>query len=100
MLSVGQRERLTQQRVLAFLWDALGYAYLGYWKDRKGNANVRWCHLIERHHTERFREILDALMPTWRLFRDELNRVPLTQFPRRFSHPIPGLASLSGPEPF
>jgi len=43
MSNAGQREIQTQQRVLAFLWDALGYAYLGYWKDRKGNANVRWC---------------------------------------------------------
>jgi len=29
MSCVGQRERHTQQRVLAFFQDALGYAYLG-----------------------------------------------------------------------
>jgi len=34
MSSVGQREIRTQQRVVAFLRDALGYAYLGRWKDR------------------------------------------------------------------
>ena len=34
-------------------------------------------HLIERHHTERFRELMDTLMPTWRISRDELNRAPL-----------------------
>ena len=40
MSSVGQREILTQQRVIAFLRDALGYAYLGHWKDREGNGNI------------------------------------------------------------
>lgn len=34
-------------------------------------------HLIERHHTERFRELMDALMPSWKICRDELNRAPL-----------------------
>jgi predicted metal-dependent hydrolase len=34
-------------------------------------------HLAERHHNERFRERLDALLPTWRRYRDELNRAPL-----------------------
>ncbi len=34
-------------------------------------------HLLERHHTDRFRALMDALMPTWRLHRDELNRAPL-----------------------
>ena len=34
-------------------------------------------HLLERHHNERFRELMDTLMPTWRLVREELNRAPL-----------------------
>jgi predicted metal-dependent hydrolase len=34
-------------------------------------------HLIERQHTERFRELMDALMPSWQICRDELNRAPL-----------------------
>ncbi len=34
-------------------------------------------HLIERHHTERFRELMDTLMPSWQIHRDELNRAPL-----------------------
>ncbi len=34
-------------------------------------------HLIERHHNARFRELMDGLMPRWRLNRDELNRAPL-----------------------
>lgn len=34
-------------------------------------------HLRERHHNERFRELMDRLMPTWRLCREELNRAPL-----------------------
>lgn len=35
------------------------------------------AHLLERHHNDRFREFMDALMPSWRLCRDELNRAPL-----------------------
>ena len=31
-------------------------------------------HLIERGHTDRFREILDQVMPGWRMRLDELNR--------------------------
>ena len=34
-------------------------------------------HLTERHHTERFRDLMDALMPSWQIYRDELNRSPL-----------------------
>lgn len=34
-------------------------------------------HLHERRHNERFLERMDALMPTWRVHRDELNRAPL-----------------------
>ena len=34
-------------------------------------------HLIERGHTDRFRALMDQLMPRWRQRRDELNRTPL-----------------------
>ena len=40
MSTVGQRESLTQRRVLALFRDVLGYAYLGHWKDRPDNGNV------------------------------------------------------------
>ena len=40
MSDVGQREIRTQRRVIAFFKDALGYAYLGHWKDRADNGNV------------------------------------------------------------
>jgi type I restriction enzyme R subunit len=40
MSSVGQRELLTQKRVVAFFRDSLGYAYLGHWKDREGNSHI------------------------------------------------------------
>ena len=40
MSKVGQRERLTQQQVLRFFQDELGYNYLGDWKDRDGNRNI------------------------------------------------------------
>lgn len=34
-------------------------------------------HLFERHHTERFRKLMDQFMPDWRLRRDQLNESPL-----------------------
>ena len=34
MSSVGQLEIRTQQRVVTFFCDALGYAYLGHWPDQ------------------------------------------------------------------
>ena len=40
MSTVGEREIRTQQRVVAFFRQALGYAYLGHWKDREGNSNI------------------------------------------------------------
>ncbi len=40
MSTVGQREILTQKRVIAFFKDALGYAYLGNWQDRDNNRNI------------------------------------------------------------
>lgn len=39
-MSVGQSERVTQERVLALFRDELGYRYLGDWTDRDGNSNV------------------------------------------------------------
>ena len=40
MMTVGEREIHTQQRVVEFFREALGYIYLGYWKDRPNNGNV------------------------------------------------------------
>ena len=34
-------------------------------------------HFLERHHSERFKELMDQLMPQWRLHREILNREPL-----------------------
>ena len=34
-------------------------------------------HLLERHHNDRFRTLMNHHMPRWRLHRDELNRAPL-----------------------
>ena len=39
-MSVGEREIRTQQRVNAFLTNALGYDYLGHWQERAGNSNI------------------------------------------------------------
>ena len=46
MSTVGEREIRTQQRVIAFFRDALGYAYLGNWQDRADNRNVDKARLI------------------------------------------------------
>ncbi len=40
MSNVGQRERLTQQRVIDFFQQELGYRYLGDWYEREGNKNI------------------------------------------------------------
>ena len=39
MSSVGEREVCTQQRVIKFFRDVLGYEYIGNWKDRSSNSN-------------------------------------------------------------
>ena len=42
MSTVGQREILTQRRVVDFFTDTLGYVYLGDWNERVGNRNIEW----------------------------------------------------------
>jgi len=34
-------------------------------------------HLLERHHNDRFRGLMDQFIPQWRLYRDDLSRAPL-----------------------
>lgn len=34
-------------------------------------------HLLERNHTDRFKELMDQYLPQWRLIREELNRTLL-----------------------
>lgn len=34
-------------------------------------------HLLERHHNQRFLELMDHHLPAWRSLREELNRAPL-----------------------
>ena len=35
-------------------------------------------HLLERKHNERFKALMDKYMPQWRLYKEELNRFPLS----------------------
>ena len=35
-------------------------------------------HLLERHHNDAFTARMDEFMPQWRLYREELNRAPLS----------------------
>src|SRR6056297_155049 len=37
---VGQRERITQERIVKLFSDKLDYRYLGNWKDRQKNSNI------------------------------------------------------------
>ena len=39
--TVGQRERRTQDKVIRYFVDQLGYRYLGDWQDREGNINLQ-----------------------------------------------------------
>jgi len=40
MTNVGQRERITQNRVVKLFQETLHYDYLGNWQDREGNSNI------------------------------------------------------------
>jgi type I restriction enzyme, R subunit len=40
MSTIGERERQTQERVIRFFRDTLGYTYLGNWTDRPANHNI------------------------------------------------------------
>ena len=57
MSPVGEREVRTQRRVAAFFREVLGYARLGDWRDRAGNANVEEAILTDwlrrRGHDDR-----------------------------------------------
>ena len=44
-LPVNQPERLTQNRIIQFFQDALGYDYLGNWQDREHNSNIEETYL-------------------------------------------------------
>jgi len=40
MSTVGQIEKLTQERIVSLFCERLGYDYLGNWMERPGNANI------------------------------------------------------------
>ncbi|HPD47668.1 MAG TPA: SprT family zinc-dependent metalloprotease [Anaerohalosphaeraceae bacterium] len=35
-------------------------------------------HFLERHHTDRFKQLMDEFLPQWQLHREQLNRAPLS----------------------
>lgn len=47
MSKVGQREILTQKRVIQFFQEQLGYDYLGDWGDRECNSNIEEAYLTD-----------------------------------------------------
>jgi type I restriction enzyme R subunit len=46
MSNVGERERATQNRVVAFFQSELQYDYLGDWHNREGNRNIEPAPLL------------------------------------------------------
>ncbi len=40
MSGVGERERITQNRVVKLFQEKLGYTYLGNWQDRENNSGI------------------------------------------------------------
>lgn len=52
MTPVGQRERLTQNRIVKLFQDELKYSYLGNWEDRSGNSNIEES-LVTKYLSER-----------------------------------------------
>jgi type I restriction enzyme, R subunit len=46
MTTIGQLERVTQNRVIALFRDELGYRCLGDWNDRPNNSNIEETFLI------------------------------------------------------
>ena len=39
-ITVGEREIRTQERVINFFRETLGYLYLGHWRERENNSNI------------------------------------------------------------
>ena len=54
MSKVGERERITQNRMVALLRDRLGYSYLGNWEERPDNRNIEE-NLLRRYLKEELR---------------------------------------------
>lgn len=56
ILTVGERERATQDRVITLFEYVLGYDYLGNWIDRPDNSNIEVdilrSFLLSQNHTE------------------------------------------------
>jgi type I restriction enzyme R subunit len=48
MSTVGQRERVTQERVIRLFQDHLGYTYLGNWTDRDNSRKIESGMLVLR----------------------------------------------------
>jgi type I restriction enzyme R subunit len=58
MSQVGERERRTQEQVIGFFQGALGYRYLGNWKDREDNRPVDEALLSEWLHSRGVEQVL------------------------------------------
>lgn len=84
---VGERVAEVRIKKMKTLWGSCNAASRRIWLNLELAKKPASClefilvhemvHFLERHHNERFRDRMDALMPSWRHYRDELNRAPL-----------------------
>ncbi len=58
MITVGQLERLTQNRIVALFQKELGYDYLGNWQDREGNSHIEEATLREHLSAQGYSDAL------------------------------------------
>jgi len=58
MSTVGQRERLTQSRIVRLFRERLGYIYLGNWEERPDNRNIEENFLREFLKKQKVRDTL------------------------------------------
>jgi len=77
MDSIGQRERITQNRVVKLFRDELGYDYLGNWEERAGNSNIEESllhkYLVKKGYSEaQITKAIYDLKTTANSFNDSL----------------------------
>ena len=58
MSTVGQRERITQNRIVALFRDTLKYSYVGNWEDRSDNSNIEKNLLVRFLKDQKIKDVL------------------------------------------
>ena len=84
---IGMTVHEVRIRKMKTLWGSCNVAAKRIWLNLELAKKPRVCliyilvhemvHLLERHHTDRFYELMDRFLPQWRMYREELNSAPL-----------------------